>query len=224
MNNKKPILSIETSSLLCGASLYYSVNEYYESTVNLKNSHSEKIFQVIDNVISNGKISFGELSAIAVSIGPGSFTGLRIGLSAAKGIAFGAGIPIIPVPTFEALALQINSLLVPSTKNEEFVIAMKVNSDEVYVSKYLFNKIDKFENKVEIIKKNQLSDYCGTLPIFGKIDYYEDYNLNYKEFFSPSPKYIALWGDLFGKDFLFLDYDYIEPNYIKDFILLGEKK
>lgn len=220
MSDKKPILAIETSSVLCGASLYYSENEYYESIVNLKNTHSEKIYQVIDNVMANGKISFNNLFAVAVSIGPGSFTGLRIGLSAAKGIAFGASIPIIAVPTFEALALQIKDFYIPSKENEEFVIVMKVKSEEVYVSKFQFN--NKLENKIEIINKNHLKEFCGNSPVFGKFDNIE--GINHKVISSPSPKYIALWSDFFGKDSLFLDYDYLEPNYIKDFIIPGVKK
>jgi tRNA threonylcarbamoyladenosine biosynthesis protein TsaB len=73
------------------------------------------------------------LGAVAVSSGPGSFTGLRIGMSAAKGIAFGADLPIIPVPTFEALALQIASGLNEGTN---FVIANKVNVEELYYAKF----------------------------------------------------------------------------------------
>lgn len=219
MNDKKPILAIETSAVLCGASLYFSDNEYYESIVNLKNSHSEKIFQVIENVMSNAKINFNNLFAVAVSIGPGSFTGLRIGLSAAKGIAFGASIPIIAVPTFEALALQIKDFYIPSNENEDFVICMKVNSEEVYVSKYNFN--NKLENNIEIINKKQLKEFCGNSRVFGK---FENTDVIHNEITSPSPKYIALWGKLFGKDSLFLDYDYLEPNYIKDFIIPGVKK
>ena len=77
-------------------------------------------------------ITQDDLKMIAVSDGPGSFTGLRIGMSAAKGMADALSIPIIPVPTFEALALQISSFL----DENEIVIANKINRDEVYFAKF----------------------------------------------------------------------------------------
>ena len=73
------------------------------------------------------------ISAVAVSSGPGSFTGLRIGMSAAKGLAFGVSLPIISVPTFEALAFQLSNGLADGT---EFIIANKVNSEEIYFAKF----------------------------------------------------------------------------------------
>jgi tRNA threonylcarbamoyladenosine biosynthesis protein TsaB len=65
---------------------------------------AERIFGFIDEVLQEGSVSAGELSGVAVSIGPGSFTGLRIGLSVAKGLHASTGIEIVPVPTLEALA------------------------------------------------------------------------------------------------------------------------
>ncbi len=88
---------------------------------------------LIENVMNSAEIKINDIGAIAVSAGPGSFTGLRIGMSAAKGLAFGASIPIIPVPTFEALSFQICSYL---PDNEEFIIANKVNVEEVYFAKF----------------------------------------------------------------------------------------
>ena len=98
---------------------------YFSSKVILKHSHSEKLFEVIESVLQQASISKNELKAIAVSAGPGSFTGLRIGMSAAKGIAQALSIPIISVPTFEALALQIAQYL---SDNSSFQLQIK--SDE----------------------------------------------------------------------------------------------
>ena len=133
MNNKSPILAIETSSRLCGACLYFSEDKSFQNIVNYKNIHAEKLLEIVDSVLNEGGIKPSLLGAVAVSNGPGSFTGLRIGMSAAKGIAFGASIPLIQVPTFEALALQISRYL---PENTVFVIANKVNSDEVYSAKF----------------------------------------------------------------------------------------
>ena len=99
MLNKLPILSIETSQNCCGACVYFNENKFFEMSVNSKFSHAEKIFEIIDTVIKSSGVALHDLGAIAVSSGPGSFTGLRIGMSAAKGVGFGASLPIIAVPT-----------------------------------------------------------------------------------------------------------------------------
>jgi len=101
--------------------------------INFKNSHAEKIFEIIDSVIKTSGVRLNNLGVVAVSTGPGSFTGLRIGMSAAKGIAFGASLPIVPVPTFEALAFQLSNHLNDGT---EFIIANKVNLKEIYFAKF----------------------------------------------------------------------------------------
>ncbi|MBZ0183790.1 MAG: tRNA (adenosine(37)-N6)-threonylcarbamoyltransferase complex dimerization subunit type 1 TsaB, partial [Melioribacteraceae bacterium] len=134
MDEFLPILAIETSSRICSVSLYISDNLYSEFSVNQKNIHSEKLFELINQTLESLEYSFDQIKAIAVSIGPGSFTGLRIGVSAAKGLAFGRKIPIIPVPTFEALALQISNYL---SKSTEFTICNSVNRDELYKSDFI---------------------------------------------------------------------------------------
>src|SRR5690606_14405031 len=106
----KPILAIETSGSICGTAVYFTPQKFFSVNIQLKNIHAEQIFNSIDFVLKSAGIKPDELSAVAVSSGPGSFTGLRIGMSAAKGFAFGAGLPIIAVPTFDALALQISTV------------------------------------------------------------------------------------------------------------------
>jgi tRNA threonylcarbamoyladenosine biosynthesis protein TsaB len=66
--------------------------------------HAEQILPLIDAVLEDASISIGDLTAFAVSIGPGSFTSLRVGLATVKGLAFGSGRPVVAVPTLEALA------------------------------------------------------------------------------------------------------------------------
>ena len=156
MSDTKPILAIETSDVICGASIYYSDEKYFSSTIRLKNSHSEKIFDTIGYLFKSNGINAADLDAIAVSEGPGSFTGLRIGMSAAKGLAHGASLPLISVPTFEALAFQLSHFL---PEEYEFVLANKVNREEVYFAKfqirannYIFVNELKVLQKVEFVK------------------------------------------------------------------------
>ena len=84
MNDSKPILSIETSESLCGACVYFNDEKFFEASIRFKNVHAEKLFETIDYVIKTAGIVTNDLASIAVSAGPGSFTGLRIGMSAAK--------------------------------------------------------------------------------------------------------------------------------------------
>jgi len=104
MANRKNIISIETSSNICGVSFIKSGNCIKTIEENSERKHVEKIPIFYKKL--KDKIGFknSEISAIAVSIGPGSFTGLRIGLSFAKGLALAQSLPIVPIPTMISLA------------------------------------------------------------------------------------------------------------------------
>ena len=106
MINKKNILSIETSSNVCGVSFIKSGNCIKTIEEDSERKHIEKIpifYKKLQNEIG---FKNSEISAIAVSIGPGSFTGLRIGLSFAKGLALAQSLPIVPIPTMMSLAFS----------------------------------------------------------------------------------------------------------------------
>jgi len=211
MNDFKPILSIETSSDLCGAALLVSPENYFSYEIKKKNIHSEKLIPMIQSLLESAGIKINDLSHIAVSIGPGSFTGLRIGLSAAKGLAFGAGIGICPVPTFEAFALMI-CRFVP--ENTNFVIARKVNIDELYCARFVKHRdIYKIVNSLEIIKKDNFNNYITPDDlIFG------NYNDREKDVPADTDAIsVAKWSYLYGLNLITLDYDFLEPNYIKKF-------
>lgn len=98
------ILAIETSTEICSTALIREGTVLALRSVNERNIHSERLLTLIDEVIRESGAGRSSLSAIAVSIGPGSFTGLRIGLSAAKGLAMALTIPIIAVPTLDGIA------------------------------------------------------------------------------------------------------------------------
>jgi len=98
------ILGIETSTVACSVALY-GERLLAEHTLYISQAHSVKLMPLVDAVLMNTDTKPAGISAVAVSVGPGSFTGLRIGVSTAKGLAFGWGIPVVPVPTLDALAL-----------------------------------------------------------------------------------------------------------------------
>ncbi len=98
------ILAIDTSSALLGIALQ-SGDDYYESNLNIGLHHTENLMVEIETILAKAKISAIDLELIVVSKGPGSFTGLRIGMSAAKGLAFGVGAPLVSVPSLDVWAL-----------------------------------------------------------------------------------------------------------------------
>jgi tRNA threonylcarbamoyladenosine biosynthesis protein TsaB len=100
-------LGIETATTVCGVALVQNGMDPIEIVLDIPNIHSERLVPLTDELIRGSGIRLNQLDCIAVSIGPGSFTGLRIGLSVAKGLAHAADIPLISVPTLEALAYNV---------------------------------------------------------------------------------------------------------------------
>lgn len=225
MNNIYPLLAIETSDSICGACVYFTDEKFFSSKLILKHSHAEKLFEVINSVLAMASITQNELKAIAVSNGPGSFTGLRIGMSAAKGIAQALSIPIIPVPTFEALALQISSIL---SEGSTFIISNKVGRDEVYFAKFqIMGNNYIFREELKIITLSELNLIPEDILIFGNAfsmssEKSKSYK-SYKSISAPDPEYIAKWAITFGIEKKITDIDFLEPNYLKDFIVKEKK-
>lgn len=110
------ILSIETATLAGGVALMEEAGLIAEYRLHVEARHSERLLSAIDRLLSDSGTSVADLDAIAVSIGPGSFTGLRVGLSTAKGLAMGGRKPLVTVPTLEAIASLFpysNALVAP---------------------------------------------------------------------------------------------------------------
>ena len=104
MNDNNTILAIETSSNICGISLIENGNLIDSIDKDKSKQHAEVLPQLYQELQIKNNFSLSSIDALAVSIGPGSFTGLRIGLSFTKGLAFSKNLPIIPISTMMALA------------------------------------------------------------------------------------------------------------------------
>ena len=221
-NNNSIILAIETSSSICGVCIYFNEEKFFQTEIHYKNIHAEKLFEIVDTVIKSAEIKVQDINAIAISNGPGSFTGLRIGMSAAKGLAFGSSIPIIQVPTFEALALQISKYL---PNDSIFIIANKVNIDEVYFAKFQIKSNSYiFVENLRILSFSEFLSNSKDFITFGNALKDKQKDSFFKSFvFSPQPKYIAEWAIKYGKDKLSEDIDYIEPYYLKNFTVKVKK-
>jgi tRNA threonylcarbamoyladenosine biosynthesis protein TsaB len=101
------ILAVETSTLAGGAALLDGERLLGEYTLNIKATHSERLMAAVDRLLGDSGWDVADLEGLAVAIGPGSFTGLRIGVSAVKGLALALGIPVAAVPTLDALAATL---------------------------------------------------------------------------------------------------------------------
>jgi tRNA threonylcarbamoyladenosine biosynthesis protein TsaB len=102
------ILAIETSTMLGGIAIADSSRGLIaEARLNVKTTHSERLMTVISQAVAQSGLLLEEIDVFAVASGPGSFTGLRIGLSTAKGLAYATGRPIVTVPTLEAFAWNL---------------------------------------------------------------------------------------------------------------------
>lgn len=217
MENEKAILAIETSDIICGASIFFGEDKFFSAAVCEKHSHSEKLFPLVDSLMRTAEIQPDSIGSIAISEGPGSFTGLRIGMTAAKSLAIGWKIPIIPVPTFEAIAFQVSGLY---TEGTQFFIANKVNKDEVYLAKFQISANSYiFVNNLQIAAKSVLDNILDNELIFGNV-----ISEVKNKFASPAPEFVAKWAKRFGESRKTTQIDFLEPNYLKKFLIKEKVK
>lgn len=218
MNEYFPILAIETSGELCSVAVLLNEEHFAESSIQRKHVHSQKLIELINSTLQNCDLQISDIKLIAVSEGPGSFTGLRIGFAAAKGIAYGQEIPMVPVPSVEALALQLSDILPDGTL---FNIANNVNVEELYFAKYkVSGKGFEVIEKLQIVNRDKLKDLVGEdEPVFGSADTQKQVI----KMSSANASYVACWANLFGRELVTLDYDFSEPNYLKKFVVRTRK-
>ena len=107
------VLGIESSTMQGGVALVGETGLVAEYTLNVEVTHSERLLPALDRLLTDAGVGLDALGGLAVSIGPGSFTGLRIGLSTAKGLAYATGLPLVGVPTLEVLAWSVPYAAVP---------------------------------------------------------------------------------------------------------------
>lgn len=127
------ILGIESSSLVASAALWENDVIVAEYTVNFKKTHSQTLLPMIDEIVSMTDTDLHTIDAIAVSAGPGSFTGLRIGSATAKGLGLALKKPLIHIPTIEAMAYQCFS--------SQYMVCpiMDARRNQVYTGLYTFS-------------------------------------------------------------------------------------
>lgn len=210
----KPILALETCDKNCSICLYYNDEAFFQYDVMLKYSHSNVIISLIEKVLNEAKIQLNDLLGIAISEGPGSFTGLRIGFSIAKSLALAHNLKIASISTFDSTALEISNYLPNETV---FNIISKVNSDEVYLAKYQTqNGTYLILKEVEVVLNNEIENRVKDELVYSSNLIKDNYRKIFYKAFNIA-KLSSLSIEKFSDE-----YDYLEPNYLKKFIIKGK--
>ncbi len=199
-----------------------------------KHKHAENLHIFIREVMDAASYSFDDLDAIAVSIGPGSYTGLRIGVSATKGLAFAKNIPVIAVNTLEALAAGFSLQVLSAKHTREKVLLLPMidaRRMEVYCAGFDGDGVVVFHTRAEILSEASFPEAAGYDKVFffgdgasKCIDLFDDRKaFQFTADIHPSAPYmISLAEHAFTKG-KFQNTAYFEPFYLKDF-LVGRPK
>lgn len=187
-------------------------------------SHAERLHVFIEEIIKESGITFQDLSAIAVSQGPGSYTGLRIGVSAAKGLCFALDVPLIAVDTLQVLASQA------SVSDGLIIPMLDARRMEVYSAIFTSNFVNTRAVQAEIITENSFEDLQETLYFVGdcaekcKTVLTQGNFIFLDEIKYPSAKEMCFLSFEKYKKNDTVDVAYFEPYYLKDFMMTVSKK
>lgn len=134
---KNTLLAIETATPACSAALIHQ-GQYYCRFQFAPKEHTHLILPMVESLVQEAGIRMSDIQAIAVGRGPGSFTGVRIAMSVAQGLAFGLDIPIYPISTLEALAYQAREHL-QIGENTQVIPALDARMQEIYIGDYQYH-------------------------------------------------------------------------------------
>lgn len=227
------ILNIETATTVCSVSLARDGELLNLKESRDEKSHSSLLTLFIEDVLSSCQSDMNDLDAIAVSKGPGSYTGLRIGVSVAKGIAYGAGCPLIGVNTLQAMAYAVANTLTPVNNPVNTLLCPMIDARrmEVYLAFYTTHNRPFTEIKAEIIHPGSFSDILRDHIIWFFGDGAEKCrhvlhhpNARFLDNIETSAKSMVKISEQAYHEKQFEDLAYFEPFYLKDFIATIPRK
>ena len=218
------ILNIESATKNCSVALSKAGKTLAIRELSEQNfSHAEKLHVFIEELFLETNLKLQDLNAVAVSQGPGSYTGLRIGISAAKGLCYALSIPLIAIDTLEILARKIN------ISNGTILPMIDARRLEVYSAFYDSNYAKIRETKAEIIDENSFQETSEMLHLIGdgamkfKEILTDEKFKYYPEIQFPSATEMSLISFQKFQNNQFEDVAYFEPFYLKDFVLITKK-
>jgi len=213
------ILNIETATKNCSVSLAKNGETILCKEIAEQGySHAEKLHVFIEEIVNEANLNFSEIKAVAVSKGPGSYTGLRIGVSAAKGLCYALQIPLISIDTMQVLAKKavVDGLIVPMIDARRMEVYSAIFDKN-------YNKIKDVE--AEILTENSYQDFDQTIYFVGdcqekcKTVLVKDNFKFLPEIVFPSANEMSQLSFEKFQNNDFKDVAYFEPFYLKDFML-----
>ncbi len=219
------ILNIETSTRVCSVSLSVDGRTVSIKESFVKNSHAENVTVFSENVLKEAGLEWNELNAVAVSKGPGSYTGLRIGVSTAKGFCYALDKPLIAISTLQAMAAG----MVDQTESpDDYLFCPMIDARRMEVYAAVFDADLNVIKKTEavIVDENSFADLLhSNKMIFGgdgaekcKAVLNHQKNAAFYDDFFPSSAYMTQLAEQKYIRQEFEDVAYFEPFYLKDFV------
>ena len=226
------ILNIETATTVCSVALAKDGKLIAIEEQNGDYSHAENLTVFIENALQKAKFKLTAIDAIAVSKGPGSYTGLRIGVSVAKGLCYALDKPLIAIDTLQHLALSVSCIETTTNENNLYCPMIDARRMEVYCA--IFDKCNTTISATEakIISENSFESLLKNNKIF----FFGDGSSKCKSYFSnsknacfidsivPSAKAMISLSELSYNKSIFENVAYFEPYYLKDFVTIASKK
>jgi tRNA threonylcarbamoyladenosine biosynthesis protein TsaB len=216
------ILSLETSTSVCSAALHEEGRLISFRETHVPQSHASALAVMIDELMKDKGLSFKQLGAVAIASGPGSYTGLRIGTSTAKGICFAARVPLIAVGTLDVMASQVDVpddiiFLCPMIDARRMEVYCQVVRKDLSLVQPVEAKIIDDNSFVEILNAGVTAFFGdGTAKCKGIINHS---NARFVEDIVPSASALGVlaYQKLIKDDFE--DLTHFEPFYLKDFLI-----
>ncbi|MGR1223179.1 tRNA (adenosine(37)-N6)-threonylcarbamoyltransferase complex dimerization subunit type 1 TsaB [Aeromonas veronii] len=157
--NELKILAIDTATEACSAALLVG-DKLFSRWEEAPRDHTRKILPMVQAVLEDAGISLSDLDAIAFGRGPGSFTGVRIGISVAQGLAFGAGVPLIGISTLAAMAQGAYRL----DGAQQVLTAIDARMNEVYFGRY-----ELIDGRMQLVGDEVVSEPAALVDVRGKL-------------------------------------------------------
>lgn len=222
------ILCADTSSQLCSVSIFNKDKLVDNINSKIERSHSKLLLKLIDSILIKNNLSVKDLDAFSIAKGPGSYTGLRIGVSTVKGLCYSLEKPLIGINTLEILSISAKEKIIDTDYN----LCPMIDARRMEVFTKLLNENLEVvgEDKALILEENSFNNFKNkTIYFFGDGSYKfkkisNDKNHNFLKNIESNSQFM---GYLSYKKYLDKDFEDIslfEPFYVKDFHLVKKKK
>ena len=230
------ILNIETSTNVCSIALSENGNCIFGKVNTDGLNHAKLLSLFIDEALTILKERNKKLDAVAVSAGPGSYTGLRIGVSTAKGLCYGFGIPLISVSTLEIMSIAAKKVL-KETQNSvlitQYLLCPMIDARRMEVYAAFFDKNNELIKDIsaDIIDENSYHDLLTKQPIYFFGNGAEKckavlthQNARFLDDIVPLAENMIPFSEKYFSENKFEDVAYFEPFYLKEFQTTQQKK